>query len=240
MPAFNAARSIREAVESVRRQTLSSWELVIVDDGSSDDTAGIVKSLAAVDARIRLLTMDRPSGGPAAPRNLALKTVSGRFVAFLDADDIWLPEKLEVQARIMSEQGATISCTGYYAFSDDRRLGTLVPPGSISYRDLLRANSAGCLTVMLDRGSIGDIAFPDCGHEDYALWLELVRAGHQIVGIPDILAGYRVSAMSVSGRKWNNLRYFWHIYRYRERFGPVASAAFCVRYALGALRKYAV
>jgi teichuronic acid biosynthesis glycosyltransferase TuaG len=240
MPAFNCAHTLAQSIESVLAQSLSDWELIVVDDGSADDTVVIAERYAMRDSRIRVVRSTQPSGSPAIPRNRAMALSRGRYQAFLDADDLWLPDKLQSQILWMQKHDIALSCTGYYAFQseDGRNLGALIPPASTGYSGLLRANIAGCLTVVFNRELTGVRFFPRCGHEDYALWLELLREGFLMEGLPQVLAGYRVSEGSASSSKLRNLRFFWYVYRHRENFGMLGSAFFCLRYAFGAARKY--
>ncbi|WP_286921292.1 glycosyltransferase family 2 protein [Marinobacter sp.] len=240
MPAYNAETTIAEAVESVIAQTIEDWELLVVDDGSSDSTAEIVKRYVDKDPRVSLLAQPTPSGSPAAPRNKAMSVAKGRYFAFLDSDDVWFPDKLEKQLRFMKTNRCSMSCTGYLAFqsSIDQPVGYFIPPKETGYAQLLAENTVGCLTMIVDTQQVGSVEFPPCGHEDYALWLDLSRDGERVYGMPDVLAGYRLSDGSVSSNKIRVLKYFWFVYRYREGFGRLRSLVYCLRYAWNARRKY--
>lgn len=239
MPAYNAGRTILNAIQSVQSQTHRNFELIIVDDGSGDGTYEKAKDVASADSRIRVFKLDRNSGSPAAPRNIGLQNARGRFVAFLDADDKWRPLKLERQIAFMTEVGAKISCTGYDVYDEwGEFVGKLVPPVKHDYKGLLRENTIGCLTAMLDLEKLGPIQFPVCGHEDYALWLSVLREGGYVYGLQEQLAEYRVSSSSVSGNKFKVLPYFWGVYRKAEGFSIVRSGYYCARYAWYARNKY--
>lgn len=239
MPAFNAETTIAQSIQSVLAQTVQDFELIVVDDASSDRTVEIVERHAERDRRIRLLTTGRNSGGPAVPRNLALAQSTSRFAAFLDADDVWSPQKTKLQLSAMEATGAAISCTGFDVIdAQDRRIGAFIPPARAGYASLLKGNSVGCLTAIYDAERLNRPSFPICGHEDYALWLELTRDGTSILGLPQKLAAYRVGVESVSSDKMKMLRFFWHIYRHREGFDPVRSAYMCARYAMLNRAKY--
>jgi teichuronic acid biosynthesis glycosyltransferase TuaG len=240
LPAYNARTTISEAIDSVRAQTFSEWELLVVDDGSSDGTADIVEHYVAMDHRIRLFRQASPSGSPAVPRNVGIKSARGRYLAFLDSDDLWFPEKLEKQIRFMEKEGCSMSCSGYLAFMETtaQPAGYFVPPAKAGYRQMLSENTVGCLTMVVDASRFRQVVFPVCGHEDYALWLDLLRPGGEVCGMPDILAGYRLSRGSVSSNKIRVLRFFWFIYRYREGFSRVRSLLYCLRYAWNTRRKY--
>lgn len=239
MPAYNASSTIASSIKSVQGQSYTSWELLVVDDCSTDDTVSIVKGLSTTDARIRLISLTTNSGSPAYPRNVAIKEARGGFIAFLDADDEWLPVKLKRQVPFMINSKAAFSCTGYDVISfSDAAVGRFNPPIMRSYNDLLANNSVGCLTAMYDVRILGKRYFPICGHEDYALWLKILREGYSLYGLQESLAHYRLTPGSVSSSKLKLIRFFWNIYKNQEGFSPLMSALFCLRYAWNASGKY--
>lgn len=239
MAAYNASRTIATSVKSLQAQSYQNWELVVADDKSTDDTASLVARLAVSDSRIRLITLPENSGGPAVPRNVALHQAQGDFIAFLDADDEWLPEKLQKQIFFMTSVGAALSCTGYGVidFNNEDR-GSLTPPRLRSYNDLLSINTIGCLTAMYDARILGKRYFPICGHEDYALWLSILREGHKVHGLQECLARYRLTPGSVSSSKLKVMRFFWRIYKNQEGFSYLIATLFCLRYAWNVRGKY--
>jgi len=239
MPAYNASKTVANSVMSVQEQSYKNWELLIVDDCSTDDTVFIVRGFSKNDARIKLISLTENSGGPAYPRNVAIKQATGEFIAFLDADDEWLPEKLEKQIAFMRRFNLAISCTGYYVVSfAGANVGSFSPPQMCSYRDLLAANSVGCLTAMYDVRILGKRYFPICGHEDYALWLKILRNGYTVYGLQESLSRYRLTLGSVSSSKLKVMKYFWNIYKNQEGFSTFLAIFYCVRYVWGARNKY--
>lgn len=244
--AYNASATISDTIRSVQNQTFRDWEWLIVDDGSDDETAAIVRSFECSDARIRLI-LHRNSTKPAAvgnrllgliprprtgsrqgmARNVALRVATGRFVAFIDADDLWLPTKLERQLSFTIRDGAMMTYCQYRRFrSDPARPGPVVAvPNSLTYKSLF-GNSAigGPLTVMLDTSQSGPIQFPDFPHEDFCLWLTLLRNGQVAKGLPEDLARYRVSANSSSGNKLRSALETWAVLRRFESFSIAKSA----------------
>jgi teichuronic acid biosynthesis glycosyltransferase TuaG len=213
-PAFNAAEYIRETIRSVQAQTLPDWELIVADDLSTDDTSEIVSSSAARDARIRLLRV-RNNGGPAAARNLALRHAGGRFVALLDSDDLWLPEKLESQLEFMHKRQSAFSFTKYRFMSEDGGLVSKpikVTP-RVTYSQLVKYCSIGLLTVLIDTQKTGPLSFPECRAEDYVLWLSLLKRGMVADGFDRDLARYRIVPKSLSRNKLRAARWVWSIYR---------------------------
>lgn len=239
MPAYNASRTIASSIKSVQRQSYVNWELLVVDDCSTDDTVLIVKGLSTIDSKIRLISLAKNSGRPAYPRNVAIKEAAGDFISFLDADDEWQPIKLEKQISFMVSSNIAFSCSGYDVISfAGEEIGSFSPPMVCSYNDLLANNSVGCLTAMYDVRILGKQYFPICGHEDYALWLRILREGHSVHGLQEPLSLYRLTPGSVSSSKLKVLKFFWNIYKNQEGFSHLVSALFCLRYAWNARGKY--
>lgn len=224
MPAFDAAAHLPRAVASVRRQTRKDWELWISDDESRDRTVALAKSFAAHDPRVKVLTKGvRGKKGAAAARNRAISAARGRFLAFLDADDEWLPEKLDRQVGLMLTEGAALTFTGFWRQKALRRHEVKVP-SRVTGRGLLRGNVMGTLTVMCDRGQLGDITFPSLAlRQDYALWLDLLHRTEAAIGLQAPLAVSHVTQGSLSSNRWRATRATWQVYRQHAGLGPLAS-----------------
>jgi glycosyltransferase involved in cell wall biosynthesis len=247
MPAFNSARTLRDSAQSVLDQTVKSLELIIIDDGSTDATAEVAEQLASSDARARLIR--RPvSGGPAVARNTGMAEARGRYVAFCDADDMWLPAKLERQLELTGTTGASLVYSGYHRVDADfagtaasfRSEGRVVHvPASVSHAQLLRSNVIGCLTALVDVEQTGALSMPDIpGAEDWALWLRILRDGRLAVGIDEPLALYRAAQSdSHSARRWNAVRAVWRVLRKEEGLSVPRAAAHVAADAASALRK---
>jgi teichuronic acid biosynthesis glycosyltransferase TuaG len=228
MPAWNAAQTIRESIASVLAQDDEGWELLIVDDGSDDATAAIASAAASSDARIRLLSHP-VSHGPAAARNTAIEVAQGRYIAFLDADDLWLPGKLSCQRTAMEASGAAVVAGGYRRMNEDGSLvGRLIlPPERITLRRAKWSNPIGMLTAIIDRERSGRIHFEKMYHEDHVLWLELLRAGNPMVGVHVDMGRYRLGPGSISANKIRNCPAAWKAMRtsHRTSVGMVPSFA---------------
>lgn len=266
MPAFNAAQTVAASIKSVMAQIEPSWELLVVDDGSTDDTSNVVERYADQDARIRLL---RTSGrqGAAAARNVALATASGRWIAFLDSDDLWAPEKLTRQLAFMEKRGAAISFTSYQRIDADGQLRSrpVRIPAEVTYRELLKSNCIGCLTAMYDRECFPQARMPDLGdvrrygpvwttllgagrigHEDFAFWLQLLKPKEKSThlstrayGLPEPLAFYRIGTRSLSSNKLRAAMFQWLIYRAHQRLSWPESLYLFMHYAWRGLMKHA-
>jgi len=240
MPVYNAAATLEKSVASVLAQSYRELELLAVDDGSRDDSLARLERLAAADARVRVLRMPA-NAGVAAARNLGLDAAQGRYIAFVDSDDGWLPHKLERQLAAMRARGARVSYTAYDRIGlDGSVLSRVRPPASVDYRAMLKSNRIGNLTGLYER-SLGELRFRPVGHEDYVFWLEAVRlAGHAICADPgESLAWYLVREGSVSSNKLRAAGWQWRIYRDIERLDFFKSIGCMGHYVLNALRKRA-
>lgn len=217
MPSYNTARFIAETIESVLVQTYVNWELIIVDDCSSDDTDRVVGSY--VDTRIRYFK-NKKNSGAAASRNRALREARGRWIAFLDSDDLWLPEKLEKQIRFMEEKNYHFSYTMYSEIDEESEsLGrTVFGPRRISKTGMYNYCWPGCLTVMYDAEKVGLIQIEDIRkNNDYAMWLKVCRKADCYL-LAENLAKYRKRTGSISNHSYVSL-IKWHYRLYREAEG---------------------
>ena len=237
-PSYNSERFISETILSVLSQSYAEWELIIVDDCSTDSSLDIAYSFADTDDRIKIFRQAENSG-PAAARNEAIKLARGRFVAFLDSDDIWHPEKLEKQLKFMLENGYAFTFTEYDKISENGTpYQSVSVPDRVSYRSLLKVNVIGCLTVMYDSELIGKVFMPTSSRrEDYATWLGILKDVGYAYGVREALAYYRVYDGQGSANKLDMARECWKLYREVERLSLIKSAYFFSHYAIyGVLR----
>ena len=198
MPSYNTAKHIGESIESVMNQTYSNWELIIVDDCSTDDTDVVVQGYLS-DSRIRFLKNEKNSGA-AISRNYALREAKGKWVAFLDSDDVWLPEKLESQIAFMLEKKCGFSYTNYEEMDEDSNpLGVMVTgPKCITQKGMFAYCWVGCLTVMYDTELVGTVQIKDIQkNNDYAMWLQICRKADCYL-LDETLAKYRKRIGSIS------------------------------------------
>lgn len=239
-PAYNAAAYIAETIESVLVQTHTNWEMLIVNDCSKDNTAEIVQSYAAKDKRIKLINLKQNSGAAAA-RNTAIKNTKGRYIAFLDSDDLWKKEKLQKQIEFMQQNGYAFTCTSYEHFKETKEniQHQVQIPKSLNYNQALKGNQIGCLTVMLDRKQIQNIHFTTQKHEDYILWLNILKHGITAYGIQESLALYRTgNSKSISGNKMQSALWTWKVYRESQRLSVVKSMYYMWFYVMNGLKKH--
>lgn len=212
---YNSAGFIGETIESVQAQSFSDWEMILVDDCSTDRSVEIVGAYAAEDSRIRLVQLAQNSG-PAVARNRAIEEAHGRYLAFLDSDDRWHPEKLTRQLAFMRETGRLFTHSWYEKCAESgESLGVVVrPPAELDYKELLKSNRIGCLTVIYDTEALGKVYMPLIRkRQDYGLWLKIMRGGTKAYCLPENLALYRVRTGSVSQNKLELVKYNWALYR---------------------------
>lgn len=212
-PCYNGAKTIGEAIKSVLGQSYANWEMIIVDDCSADDSVSVVKAFA--DPRIRLL-QNETNPGPGGTRNVGIRAASGRFLAFLDADDAWLPEKLAVQTEFMVTRDCAFSCHGYYVCDEAMNvISEYMPPARVTYADVLTNNTIGCLSAMIDTEKVGKVFMPEGKYtrEDMVTWLKVLEKCGECLSVPMILAKYRTGAASVSSNKAKLLKYQYRMYR---------------------------
>lgn len=238
MPVHNADSYLGKSVESVLCQTRRALELLIVDDGSRDESWALIQQYADSDARVRAIRHEA-NGGVAAARNSGIEAATGRRIAFLDSDDWWHPRKLELQVDHMERTGARVSYTAYDRVTDGGRLlSRVLPPAAVSYKDMLKSNFIGHLSGMYDR-ELGRARFLPVGHEDYVFWLDMVRRAGKATCVPadEPLAWYRVHEGSVSSNKLRAARWQWRIYRDNENLGFGTALLYMAHYAFHALGK---
>ncbi len=238
-PAFNAERYIVETINSVINQTYKNWELIIVDDKSSDQTVAIIKKIAKKDNRIKLIEHLHNSG-PAIARNTALSFSKGDYIAFLDSDDLWLKNKLENQIKIMLENKYCFTYTSYKRISFDGSVigHQIVIPDSLSYHKLLKNTAIATSTVIINKNIIGDFTMKNTYYDDFACWLEILKKGCSAIGINQDLVRYRVVNNSVSRDKLHSAKMVWRAYREIERLGILYSVWCFLNYSINAFMKY--
>jgi teichuronic acid biosynthesis glycosyltransferase TuaG len=236
-PVWNAEATLGQTVASVQAQTFPDWEMLLVDDGSTDGSRRLAGRLAAGDPRLRVLVQGGNTGAAAA-RNRAIRAARGRFIAFLDADDLWRPEKLARQVAVLAAGRPLVFAAYRRIAADGRPLGIVRPPARVSRTGLLKGNVIGCLTAVYDSDALGKVEMPPIARrQDYGLWLALLRRTPYAYGLPEVLADYRVRAGSLSADKRAAARDTWALYRELEGLPRHRAAWYFAHYALGAVAK---
>ncbi|NLG03267.1 MAG: glycosyltransferase family 2 protein, partial [Clostridia bacterium] len=224
IPVYNAAKCIEDTIQSIRSQTFTDWELIMVDDCSTDDGLEIMKSY--LSERIHLIRKER-GGGAAKARNEGIDAARGRYLAFVDADDLWSPEKLEHQLAFMKENDCAFSFTGY-EFADENGIGVqkiVRVPSKIKYQAALKNTTIFTSTVMFDLTKISKefIHMPDVPSEDTATWWSILKKGYDAYGLDESLTLYRRSRGTLSSNKVIAVKRIWNLYRNVEHLSVIKS-----------------
>ncbi len=225
-PTYNCGAFIGATIESVQRQTYTDWEMIIVDDGSVDNTEELVRRYSDMDPRIRYFALEKNSG-TAAARTKAMTYAEGEYMAFLDSDDLWEPQKLEQQLRFMKEQACSFSATSYCLIDESGTQKSRIfhVPARVDYNRMLLDCPVGNSTVMYHVEKLGKFTVPDIRkRNDDALWLKMLKKERYILGLDEVLTKYRVRSDSVSSNKFTLIRYHWKLYREIEHLNVFRSA----------------
>jgi len=240
MPAFNSEEFICNAVDSVLAQTYENWELIIVDDHSTDNTRKVLKKFESFN-KIRVITCKK-NGGAAKARNRGIAEARGSFLCFIDADDLWEPDKLSRQLAFMSKKGAAFTFTSYtFAGANGVPNGKIVHvPSTITYKQALRNTTIWTSTVMLDMTKLSkkDVEMPDVRRgQDTATWWKILKKVEKAYGLNEVMAIYRRSDRTLSSNKITALKRTWNLYRNVEHLNVFKSSFCFVFYCLNAVRR---
>lgn len=240
-PSWNSERYIADTIKSVQNQTYKNWEMIVVDDCSTDNTVSIVEKIAKEDPRIKIFRQSI-NGGAAKARNRSLEEATGRFIAYLDADDIWKPDKLAKQVAFMRSKSYGFSCVSYEVIDDSGNLLNkqvhMLP--EVDYIGFLTNNLLQTVGIMVDVEIVEKkyLVMPDIRRrQDAATWLQILRAGYKCYGVDEILAQYRRTDNSLSSNKLKAVKGIWKLYREIEHLSLPFSCYCFVRYAFLAVWK---
>ncbi|SDL41728.1 Glycosyltransferase involved in cell wall bisynthesis [Kandleria vitulina] len=227
MPTYNCGKYISESIDSVIAQTITDWEIQIVDDCSTDNTLEVLKPYLEKYSNIHYYILPQ-NGGPAVARTEAIKRATGKYIAFLDSDDLWTPDKLEKQITFMEETGAKFCAAGYRWMNEDGKdLNTIIlPPKKIDYNKMIRlSNPIGNLSVMYNQDELGKFEVPLIRkRNDFALWLKILKKTDYCYGMDEVLGIYRIGRPgSVSSNKLKLVKYHWQLYHEIEEHGVLRS-----------------
>lgn len=240
MPAYNAEKYIKEAVESVLNQTYKNLELLIIDDCSKDRTFELMKCIAQKDSRIRIFRNEE-NLGVADTRNRGFELADGEYAALIDSDDIWRREKLEKQIAVIEEKKADlVYCS--YAFINEKGQSMnkeYIVPETTDFDSLLKENVVGCSTVILSKNVYRKYRFTkEYYHEDYVLWLTILREKYLLTGLNEVLVDYRVMETSRSGNKFKSAKRRWNIYRDFLNLSALKAGIIWMKYVVNGILKY--
>ena len=240
-PSYNCSQYIENTINSVLNQTYKNWEMIIVDDLSTDNTRDVISAIAGKDPRVKLFVQEKNAGAGAA-RTKALELSKGRFVAYLDSDDIWLPKKLERQVSFMKKHKYGFSCASYEVIDNDgNRLNKevhMMPKAD--YVGFLTHNYLQTVGIMADLSIVDKklLRMPDIRRrQDAATWLQVLKAGYPCYGIDEVLCQYRRTVGSLSSNKVKAVKGIWSLYRDIEHLSLPFSCYCFIRYAVLAVWK---
>lgn len=237
-PSYNSAKFIGKTIESVLDQIYQNWEMIIVDDVSPDNSNKIIEEYSKKDTRIKLIKLEQNSGAAVA-RNRAIKESKGRYIAFLDADDMWKPEKLEKQIEFMRKNNYAFTYTAYEKIDENGLVfGEIGVPLKVSYNQLLKICVIGCLTAIYDVEKLGKVYMPtNTKREDFATWLNILKKVDFAYGIKQNLSQYRVYKSQSSNKKVKMAKENWKLYREIEKLNIFKAIYYFSHYAIrGILR----
>lgn len=240
MPCHNGEKYLSDSIASVLSQTYTDWELLVIDDNSTDNSVNTIEAFCKKDARIKLLRTEKSSGMPATTRNVGINAAKGRFIAFLDCDYMWLPTKLEHQLPLFETKNVAIVFSYYAKMNVAGNYGanSIYSPVFVSYNYMLNGNCIGNLTGMYDTKKCGKVFQKEIHHEDYVMWLEILKKGFYAVNTNTVEAVYRENKASVSGSKLKIFKWQWNILR-RELKIPFFKALKCfLNYATSGFLKF--
>ena len=237
-PSYNSEDFIKETIESVLNQTYDNWEMLIIDDCSTDKSPQLIKEYVKVDSRIKYLKNNQ-NNGPAITRNIGLSKAKGKYISFLDSDDFLDKFKLEIQVNFMEENNLEITHSDYFfTNSSGEIIKKIETSEEIDYKKLLRGNQFKTMSMMMKKNFIENTKLPNIKHEDYAFFLDLLKKGAISKKVPDCLAMCRLREKSVSSDKIKSAVWTWNIYRKYEKFNLMKSSFYFLNYALNGILKY--
>ena len=239
IPMYNAELFIKETILSVINQTYRNIEILVIDDKSKDKSPEIVADMQKIDNRIKYIKLEK-NEGVANARNIGINKSNGRFIAFVDSDDLWKKNKLESQIKFMLKNNYGFTFTAYEYMSEDSKPMNKViyTKPCVDYKGLLDGNCIGCSTVVIDKNIIPNIEMPRVRHEDYVTWLSILKLGHKAYGLDENLGYYRKLKNSLSGNKIQAAKWTWNIYTNIEKLPIYKASFYFTRYALRNIKKH--
>ena len=239
-PAYNSAKFIAETIQSVQNQTHENWEMIVVDDGSSDETVAIVQAFIDKDKRIQCYKLAQNSG-PAVARNFAIEKAKGAFMTFIDADDIWFPNFIENSIKTIEKTGVSFVFSSYKRSNENLEFvySDFIVPQKVTYTDILKSNSISCLTAFVDIKTLGKKYLPLIRkRQDMGLWLNYLKVIPFAYGIQETQAIYRIRENSLSRKKSDLIYYQWQFYRAVEQLNIFQSLYYMAHWMYRGFMKY--
>lgn len=237
-PCYNSAIFINATLDSILAQTYTSWELIVIDDKSTDNTAEIIEDFSQRHSNVKVIKLQK-NAGVANARNIGLEYANGKYIAFLDSDDVWLPEKLSRQVQFMEERSLPMTFCAYHRIDEAGEIISrkIAAPKSVNYNQLLSHNVIIFSTSLTLKSAIGNLKFKKAGHEDWIFWLDLFKKCGKGYGINEPLTLYRIRSNSVSANKLKAIGYTWKILREHEKIGLLQAMYLFSKYACATVWK---
>lgn len=237
MPAYNAEETIANSIDSVLAQTFSDFELIVCDDNSKDSTRSIIQAYVIKDSRVVLINNIFEKGAAGA-RNSCLAHASSQYISFLDSDDLWHEDKLNIQLEFMKNNGVAMSHSDYMMFDSLGYSKYIKSPLDVSFEDIVKKCNIGCLTVMIDTNITGEVCFPYTPKEDYALWMLILKNGITSLRCDSAMAFYRKQDSSLSSSKFSEIFKQWYVLREVGELSSIKSLYCLLTYAFNGLFKH--
>ncbi len=232
MPCYNCEKYIDETIQSVLNQTYDNWEIICVDDCSTDKTDKIIKEYSKKNNKIKYIKLEKNSGAAVA-RQKGIEISKGEYIAFLDSDDIWLPEKLSKQILYMEKEKKVFTCTAYAKYKNNELLKVVTPPEKADYNSVIKECLVGNSTVIYKKEFFDKLELPNIKkRNDLALWLTMLKKTDYIFGMKEVLMNYRVRTDSLSSNKLTLIKYHWTLYRKIEKHSLIKSIYLLLNWAI--------
>lgn len=237
-PCYNSENTIADTIQSIISQSYIHWELIVVDDCSTDQSLNVVNTYQKKDYRVKCFPLSK-NCGPAKARNYGISKAKGRYIAFIDSDDLWHPQKLFIQMAFIKQENRKFVFTAYQWMDEkgnllNKRVKALK---TVDKTTILKGNKINSSTVLIDNTGFKSIYFKDIKHEDYDLWIRLIFCGKEAHGINDVLSYYRIRKNSRSNNKWLSAKWTWEIYRKHVGLSFLKSCYFFICYSIQGLKR---
>jgi glycosyltransferase involved in cell wall biosynthesis len=238
MPVYNSEKYISDAINSILKQTYNNWELIIIDDCSTDKSRELINEFSEKDYRIHEYYFSKNMGVSKA-RNYAIENSNGKYIAFLDSDDFWAKNKLKLQINFMLENNYAFTYTSYTLVDqNEKQIKDIFVAKEVNYFQLLKGNIITCSTVVLNKEIVGDISMPKIKHEDYATWLNILKQGIKAHGVQESLTYYRKQDDSITANKFQSSLWTWNIYRKHQNLSLLKSIYYFINYSIRGFIKH--
>lgn len=239
-PVYNSEKYINDTYNSISEQTYESWEWIVIDDLSKDKSIQILREIEKYDSRVKIIE-NKEKKYASGSRNEGIRVAKGKYMTFIDSDDLWLNNFLEKQLDLIKEKNCKLVYSSYLRKNEalTQNLGNYIVPKTVSYNDLLKTNHLSCLTVLYDRAELNDYYFNEklTLHEDYVMWLSILKKIKIAYGNSEELAIYRMRSDSSSRNKWKNLLYMLYIFKKVEKLNVIKTFFYLGCYIFYGLKK---